>query len=81
MTRVVLNLGTLPTELVTGLPGDVHDEYAHEVTTDPVAKEVMTEYTRVHAMQLARLLDALDAITDPHGDGVQSIWTTRSSCG
>lgn len=74
MTRVVsLNLGTLPTELVTGLPGDVHDEYAHEVMTDPVAKEVMTEYTRVHAMQLARLLDALDAITDPHGDGVQSI--------
>ena len=74
MTRVVsLNLGTLPTELVTGLPGDVHDEYAHEVMTNPIAKDVMTEYTRVHAMQLARLLNSLDSITDPHGDGVQSI--------
>lgn len=74
MTRVVsLNLGTIPTQLVTGLPGDVHDEYAHEVMTNPIAKEVMTEYTRVHAAQLAKLLDSLDSITDPHGDGVQSI--------
>ena len=74
MTRVVsLNLGTLPTEIVTGLPGDVHDEYAHEVMTNPIAKEVMTEYTRVHAGQLAQLLRSLDSVTDPHGDGVQTI--------
>ena len=74
MTRVVsLNLGTLPNDMVTGLPGDIHDEYAHEVMTNPIAKEVMTEYTRVHAMQLARLLESLDSITDPHGDGIQSI--------
>ena len=74
MTRVVsLNLGTIPTELVTGLPGDVHDEYAHEVMTNPIAKEVMTEYTRIHASQLATLLSSLDSITDPHGDGIQSI--------
>jgi hypothetical protein len=74
MTRVVsLNLGTLPTNIVTGLPGDVHDEYAHNVMTDETAKSVMTEYTRVHALQLRALLDSLDSITDPHGDGVQSI--------
>ena len=74
LTRVAsINLGTLPTSLVTGLPGDIHDEYAHEVMTSPIAKEVMTEYTRIHALQLRRLLDALSTVTDPHGDGSQTL--------
>lgn len=73
-TRIVsLNLGTQPTEMLTGLPGDVHGEYAHEGLTNPIAKEFLTEYTRVHAMQLDQLLSASDSIPNPHEDGEQGI--------
>ena len=74
MTRVVsLSLGDLPSdEFGWGgyLSGDAHNDFAHQIFNDPTAAEAMTDYTRMHAQQLAYLVDLLSSIPDTDGGSI-----------
>lgn len=70
VTRVAtLSLGDLPPSALPFQPtsGNVHDSWAHELYAREEAKRGMTAYMAVHAAQIARLLDRLEAIEDPQG--------------
>ncbi|HEY4223957.1 MAG TPA: DUF1552 domain-containing protein, partial [Myxococcota bacterium] len=74
LTRVVtLQMGQLSCDQIGAPPGDVHADYAHHQNDNATAKQMMTNYGRVHATQFAQLLALLDAI--PEGSG-----TVLDSC-
>nr|WP_276604065.1 DUF1552 domain-containing protein [Nannocystis pusilla] len=78
LTRVgVLALWGLRNEQVGAPPGDIHNDFAHAVSSDPVAAQVMTNFGRYHAEDVAKLLDVLEDI--PSAGGRCS--TTRWWCG
>lgn len=82
MTRVVsLSLGDLPSEEFGWgdyLSGDAHFDFAHAIHADPIAAEAMTDYTRMHAEQLADLVSLLESIPDTDGgslmDNTLIVW-------
>ena len=79
LTRVAtFYLSTQPAARI-GLSGDMHQDYAHQVYSDPAAAEAMSSYALRHAQDLAELLESLDAI--PEGDGSLLDNTTVVWCG
>ena len=73
-TRVLsLNMGSIPMEMLSGRSGDVHTEYAHRIFEDPEARDNIILHYQLNATHFAELADVLDGITDPLGDGVESL--------
>ena len=74
MTRVVsLSLGDVPSDDFGWgeyLSGDAHIDFAHRIFIDETAAEAMTDYTRYHAQQIAKLVSILEAIPDVDGGSV-----------
>ena len=81
LTRVAsIQLGQLGTTQLMAPAGDVHAEYAHAIYENRLAEDVMTEYGRVHAQQLARILATLDAIPEEDGtllDHTLVVWMSE----
>ena len=75
LTRVIsLQMGQIPSqELFPGETFDIHADAAHKVWVNAHSADVMTQYTRYHAAQLATLATMLDSVIDPQGDGVASL--------
>jgi len=71
VTRVAtVSLGDLPSEDFGWgdyLSGDAHNDFAHRIYLDDQAAAAMADYTRVHAEQVAWLVDLLTST--PDGDG------------
>ncbi len=75
LVRVVsIELGDIPGELLGEAGVDIHDEYAHNIFEDEKARQVMTDWTAMHAAQFAELLAALDGV--PEGGGTMLDHTT-----
>jgi hypothetical protein len=81
LTRVVsLQMGQLTTERLGLGAGDVHADYAHDIYGRRTAEDAMTEYGRVHAEHMARILAALDAIPEGNGtllDNTVVLWMSE----
>jgi hypothetical protein len=81
---LTLRMDTLFNATVGAPPGDLHNDFAHNTTTDPTAYEVMTTYHEWHAQRLARLLDRLDGIAEGSGtmlDNTLVVWCNELSTG
>lgn len=78
LTRVgVIALSGLRNEHVGAPPGDIHNDFAHAASTDPVAKQVMTAYGTYHANDVRRVLAALDQAPSEGGtllDDTLVVW-------
>ncbi len=62
-----LQLTSMPAPMI-GLPEvDLHFEYAHQVPNSQASRDIYTDYGRLHAQQVAELLDLMDSI--PEGNG------------
>ena len=89
MTRVVsLSLGDLPSEDFGWgdyLSGDAHNDFAHRIFADQSAADAMTDYTRMHAEQLAYLIGVLESIPDAGGgslmDSTLIVWASEMGDG
>lgn len=68
-----LNMGSIPMEILSGRAGDVHGEYAHLIYENAEAKEKISLHYQLNASHFAQLASVLDGITDPLGDGIQSL--------
>jgi hypothetical protein len=81
LTRVgVLALWGLRNEQVGAPPGDIHNDFAHAVSSDPIAAQVMTNFGRYHAEDVAKLLDVLEDIPSAGGtllDDTLVVWTSE----
>ncbi|MBM75965.1 MAG: hypothetical protein CMK59_11245 [Proteobacteria bacterium] len=74
LSRVAtLHLGQLSGDQVLGQFVDIHNNYAHEVWTNPNAAQAMIRYSQIHSEHVALLASKLDSIVDPYGDGVQTL--------
>ena len=85
LTRVVtIQMGQLVTSQIGAPPGDVHADYAHHQDDDANARQMMTNYGRVHATQFAQLLAQLDAIPEGNGtllDSCAVVWVSELADG
>jgi hypothetical protein len=85
LTRVVtIGMPVLSNAQVSAPPGDVHADYAHRDATDATAKQVMTNYHRVHAGHFRSLIEALKAIPEDGGtllDNTIVLWANEISTG
>jgi len=81
LTRVAsFYMATQPGSRVgSGLSGEVHQDYAHDIFVDEGARAGMVSYGERHARDLAHILDALDGI--PEGEGTLLDHTTVVWCG
>ncbi|MEM9488948.1 MAG: DUF1552 domain-containing protein, partial [Myxococcota bacterium] len=73
-------LGTLPGSLCGAGNADMHADFAHQSRSDPLAIEMMTNYSAVHAGQMAQVLDALAAIPEDGGtmlDNTMVMWVSE----
>ena len=73
ITRVVsLSLGEMPTSHFGygNVTDDVHKGLAHDIYSDPMKHQAMTDYLRMHTQQVARLVDLLTNIPDSDGQSV-----------
>lgn len=81
LTRVaVLALYGLRNEQVGAPPGDIHNDFAHAVSSDPVAEQVMTNFGRYHATDVAEILDVLEDIPSAGGtllDDTLVVWASE----
>lgn len=81
LTRVaVLSLWGLRSEHLGAPPGDLHNDYAHAVSVDPVAEQVMVDFGRRHAEDLRRVIDALAQIPSEGGtllDDTLVVWASE----
>lgn len=60
--------------------GNVHDLWAHNAGSDPLAREYMTEHSRLQAERFAEILDALDSIREGDGtllDSTTVLWVNE----
>lgn len=74
LTRVLtLNMGQHPMKSLTGRSGDLHDEFAHDIYISDEADDVMTRNYQRHVANFTKLVQTLDAMTDPLGDGLQTL--------
>ncbi|MCY1011429.1 DUF1552 domain-containing protein [Nannocystis pusilla] len=78
LTRVaVLAFSGLRNEHVSAPPGDLHNDYAHQASSDPTAMQVMTNYHKIHAEDFKNILAALDAVPSESGtllDDTLVVW-------
>lgn len=85
LTRVaVLAFSGLRNEHVGAGPGDLHNDYAHQASTDPTAMEVMTNYHKIHAEDFRQILAALDAVPSESGtllDDTLVVWANELATG
>lgn len=85
MTRVaVLAFSGLRNEHVSAPPGDLHNDFAHQASTDPTAMQVMTNYHKIHAEDLKNILSALDAVPSESGtllDDTLVVWANELATG
>lgn len=81
LTRVaVLAFMGMSNAQVGAPPGDIHNDFAHAVSVDPVAEQVMVNHGKVHAGDLRRVIGALDAIPSEGGtllDDTLVVWTSE----
>lgn len=81
LTRVaVLALWGLRNVDVGAPPGDLHNDFAHAVSVDPLAAQVMTTFGRRHASDVARVLDVLEDIPSAGGtllDDTLVVWSSE----
>ncbi|MDC0722273.1 DUF1552 domain-containing protein [Nannocystis bainbridge] len=81
LTRVgLLALWGLRNEQVGAPPGDIHNDFAHAVSSDPVAAQVMANFGRYHANDVAKLLDVLEDIPSAGGtllDDTLVVWSSE----
>ncbi len=73
VTRVVsLSLGEMPTsDFGYGdVTDDVHKGLAHDVFTNAMKHQAMTDYLKMHTQQIARLVDLLSNIPDTDGQSI-----------
>ncbi len=85
LTRVVtLQMGTLSNDICDAPPGDMHADFAHRVTTDAGAKQVMTRYGVVHAREFAELIGLLAQVPEGSGtllDNTAVLWCSEVATG
>ncbi len=63
LTRVaMLGYSGLRNEHVDAPPGDLHNDFAHQASTDPTAMKVMTAYHTIHANDFKQILENLAAV-------------------
>lgn len=65
-------------------PGDLHNDFAHQASTDPTAMQVMTAYHKIHAGDFKQILEALAAIPDVDGsllDNTVVVWANELCTG
>lgn len=81
LTRVaVLALWGLRNEQLDAPPGEIHNDFAHAVSSDPVAEQVMTNFGRYHASDVAKILDVLEDIPSAGGtllDDTLVVWASE----
>ena len=65
-------MGSIPMEMLSGRSGDVHTEYAHRIFEDQ-RPETISSFTIGSTPRTLPAADVLDGITDPLGDGVESL--------
>lgn len=85
LTRVaVLGYSGLRNEHVGAPPGDLHNDFAHQASSDPTAMQVMTAYHKIHAGDLKQLLETMAAIPDTEGtllDNTIVVWANELCTG
>jgi len=88
LTRVAsISLGDLPTKDFgwDHVNDATHKGFAHEVFNSPTAYEAMTDYTKKHAQQLARLISKLESLKEADGSSVMDntliIWGSETADG
>lgn len=85
LTRVaMLAFSGLRNEHVMAPPGDLHNDYAHQASTDPTAMQVMTAYHKIHAQDFYNILAALDAVPGEGGtllDDTLVVWANELCTG
>lgn len=85
ITRVaMLGYSGLRNEHVGAPPGDLHNDFAHQASTDPTAIQVMTAYHKIHAGDFKQILDALAAIPAEDGtllDNTVVVWANELCTG
>lgn len=85
LTRVAtIQISQLGNEEFGAPAGDMHQDYAHQIENDPVARQQMTNYTRVHAEALAHLIGALEQYSEGEGtllDNTLVVWMTELATG
>ena len=88
VTRVVsLSLGEIPTaDFGYGdVTDDVHKGLAHDVFTNAMKHQAMTDYLKMHTRQVARLVDLLSSLPDTDGrsimDNTLIVWGSELADG
>lgn len=85
LTRVaVLAFSGLRNEHVNAPPGNLHNDFAHQASTDPIAGQVMTAYHKIHAEDFKNILAALDAVPSDSGtllDDTLVVWANELCTG
>lgn len=85
ITRVaVLAFSGLRNEHVNAPAGNLHNDFAHQASTDPIAGQVMTAYHKIHAEDLKNILTALDAVPSEGGtllDDTLVVWANELCTG
>ncbi len=85
LTRVVtVQMGQLWPEQIGAPPGDVHADYAHHQNDNATARQMMTNYGRVHATEFAELLALLDSVPEGNGtllDSCAVVWVSELANG
>lgn len=88
ITRVAsLSLGEMPTYTFgwDHVTDDTHKGLAHEIYNDPDAHQAMTDYYKVHAEQVAHLVDVLESTMDVDGnplmDNTLIVWGSEMANG
>jgi hypothetical protein len=73
VTRVVsLGLGEMPTAEfgADGISDNVHKGIAHDIHNSPEKHAAMADYVKIHAMQVARLVEVLESLPDVDGGSI-----------
>lgn len=85
LTQVVtIRHDTMFNETVGAPPGDLHNDFAHQGSTDPEAGQIMTNYQVHQAERFRELIAALDSIPEGEGtmlDHTVCVWDNELSTG
>lgn len=85
LTRVVtIQVGQLDNDEFGAPAGDVHQDFAHQTASSPVAAQQMTNYNRVHADLFGQLMSSLDQYSEGDGtvlDNTTCLWISELATG
>ncbi len=71
-------------ETIGAPPGDLHNDYAHQASTDPVAGAIMTDYHTYQANRFRELVELLDSVPEGNGtmlDNTVCVWYNELATG